>query len=300
LIRPTIQPQHSRLPKSLGPRVRELRRTLHLLRTMPLSLFGLGVVVLSVIVAAFAPSLAPYDPLEIKYSDRLFPPGWKNLLGTDSLGRDIFSRIIYGTRISMVIGIIVILGSAITGTLLGLGAGYFGGKIDNIIMRLADIFLAFPGLVLAMAFVAAMKPSLEGTILALSIVAWPTYARLVRGSVLSIKELDFIEAARATGESEFSIIFNHILPNVMSPIVIQGTLDLGRAIMRASSLGFIGLGVQPPTPEWGAMAADGRDFILNQWWVSTFPGLAIFFVVMAFNLLGDGLRDAMDPRLRYK
>lgn len=300
MIRPKIQPQYPRLPKSFGPRMRELRRTLHLLRTMPLSLFGLGVVVLSVIVAAFAPSLAPYDPLEINYSDRLLSPGWKNLLGTDSLGRDIFSRIIYGTRISMVIGIIVILGSAITGTLLGLGAGYFGGKIDNIIMRLADIFLAFPGLVLAMAFVAAMKPSLEGTILALSIVAWPTYARLVRGSVLSIKELDFIEAARATGESEFSIMFNHILPNVMSPIVIQGTLDLGRAIMRASSLGFIGLGVQPPTPEWGAMAADGRDYILNQWWLSTFPGLAIFFVVMAFNLLGDGLRDAMDPRLRYK
>jgi peptide/nickel transport system permease protein len=175
-----------------------------------------------------------------------------------------------------------------------------GGEVDNVIMRVSDVFLAFPALVLAMAFVAALKPSLGVTTLALAIVGWPTFARVVKGSVLSIKGLDFMEAARAAGESEFSIIFNHVLPNVFSPILVQGTLGLGRAIMLASTLGFIGLGVQPPTAEWGAMTADGRDFILNQWWVCTFPGLAIFFAVIAFNLLGDGLRDALDPRLRYR
>jgi len=267
---------------------------------MPLSLMGLGITIAIILVAIFGPFFAPYDPLRIEYGERLLPPSSQYLLGTDSLGRDILSRIIYGTGVSMSIGVMVVVGSVVTGTVLGLVAGYLGGKVDNVIMRLTDIFLAFPGLVLAMSFAAAMKPSLGATTLALSIVGWPVFARIVKGSVLSIKGLDFVEAARADGESEFSIVSNHILPNVFSPILVQGTLGLGRAIMLASTLGFIGLGVQPPTAEWGAMTADGRDFILNQWWVSTFPGLAIFFAVMAFNLLGDGLRDALDPRLRYR
>jgi peptide/nickel transport system permease protein len=289
-----------KLLKSVSPRLREYRRTLRLLKTMPLSLAGLGITIAMILVAVFGPSFAPYDPLRIEYGDRLLPPGSRYLLGTDSLGRDILSRIIYGTGISMSIGVMVVLVSVVTGTVLGLIAGYLGGKIDNVIMRVTDIFLAFPGLVLAMAFAAAMKPSLGATTLALSIVGWPTFTRIVKGSVLSIKGLDFVEAARADGESEFSIVFNHILPNVLSPILVQGTLGFGRAIMLASTLGFIGLGVQPPTAEWGAMTADGRSHILNQWWVSTFPGLMIFFAVMAFNLLGDGLRDALDPRLRYR
>jgi len=291
---------HLKLLKSVGPRVREYRRTLRLLKTMPLSLMGLGITIAIIFVAIFGPFFAPYDPLRIEYGERLLHPSSRYLLGTDSLGRDILSRIIYATGVSMSIGVMVVVVSVATGTVLGLIAGYLGGKVDNVIMRVTDIFLAFPGLVLAMSFAAAMKPSLGATTLALSIVGWPTFARIVKGSVLSIKGLDFVEAARADGESEFSIVFNHILPNVLSPILVQGTLGLGRAIMLASTLGFIGLGVQPPTAEWGAMTADGRDFILNQWWVSTFPGLAIFFAVMAFNLLGDGLRDALDPRLRYR
>jgi peptide/nickel transport system permease protein len=261
---------------------------------------GLAITIGMIFVAIFGPSFAPYDPLMIEYGERLLPPSSRYLLGTDSLGRDILSRIIYGTGISMSIGVMVVAVSVATGTILGLIAGYVGGRVDNVIMRLTDIFLAFPGLVLAMAFAAAMKPSLGATTLALSIVGWPPFARIVKGSVLSIKGLEFVEAARADGESEFSIVFNHILPNVFSPILVQGTLGFGRAIMLASTLGFIGLGVQPPTPEWGAMTADGRIYILNQWWVSTFPGLMIFFTVMAFNLLGDGLRDALDPRLRYR
>lgn len=267
---------------------------------MPLSLLGLGITIAIIFVAIFGPFFAPYDPLKISVRDRLLPPSSQYLLGTDSLGRDILSRIIYGTGVSMSIGVMVVVVSVATGTILGLVAGYLGGKIDNVIMRLTDIFLAFPGLVLAMAFAAAMKPSLGATTLALSIVGWPSFARIVKGSVLSIKGSDFVEAARASGESEFSIVFNHILPNVFSPILVQSTLAIGRAIMLASTLGFIGLGVQPPIAEWGAMTADGRDFILHQWWVSTFPGLAIFIAVMAFNLLGDGLRDALDPRLRYR
>ena len=286
--------------KDISPRLREVRRTLHLLKTMPLSLMGLAITIGMIFVAIFGPSFAPYDPLMIEYGERLLPPSSRYLLGTDSLGRDILSRIIYGTGISMSIGVMVVAVSVATGTILGLIAGYVGGRVDNVIMRLTDIFLAFPGLVLAMAFAAAMKPSLGATTLALSIVGWPPFARIVKGSVLSIKGLEFVEAARADGESEFSIVFNHILPNVFSPILVQGTLGFGRAIMLASTLGFIGLGVQPPTPEWGAMTADGRIYILNQWWVSTFPGLMIFFTVMAFNLLGDGLRDALDPRLRYR
>ncbi len=289
-----------KLLRSAGPKLREYRRTLRLLKTMPLSLIGLGITIVIIFVAIFGPYFAPYDPLKITYADRLLPPDSKYLLGTDSLGRDILSRIIYATGVSMSIGVMVVVVSVAIGLVLGVAAGYCGGKVDNVIMRVSDMFLAFPALVLAMAFVAALKPSLGVTTLALAIVGWPTFARIVKGSVLSIKDLDFMEAAKAAGESEFSIIFNHVLPNVLSPILVQGTLGLGRAIILASTLGFIGLGVQPPTAEWGAMTADGRDYIVNQWWVSTFPGLAIFFAVIAFNLLGDGLRDALDPRLRYR
>lgn len=288
------------LKKNISPRMREFRRTLHLIRMMPLSMISLTIIIIFFLVAIFAPFISPYNPYKINVPERVLPPSKEHLMGTDALGRDIFSRIIFGTRVSMTIGFIVILGSSSIGIIFGLVAGYLGGIVDEIIMRLTDMFLAFPGIILAMAFVSAMKPSLQSTLFALSIVSWPGYTRLVRGTVLTVKEQAFVEAARATGEGQFSIIFRHILPNVLSPIVVQLTLSLGRAIMQASTLGFIGLGVPPPTPEWGGMAAEGRTFITNQWWMSTFPGIAIFIAVMAFNLLGDGLRDALDPRLRYR
>jgi peptide/nickel transport system permease protein len=264
-------------------------------------MMGLGVIILAAFTAMLAPLVAPYNPIQIDVAGALASPNWQHLFGTDQLGRDILSRVIYGARTSLTIAVVVVCIAGSIGIFLGLVAGYFGGWTDQMVMRLADLFLAFPGIVLAMAITAAMgRPSFEGIIVALSIIHWPSYTRLVRGSVLSVKELEFIEGAKATGESEWSIIFGHVLPNVTSPLTVHATLDLGRAIILASTLGFVGLGVQPPTPEWGSMVADGRNFLLNQWWISTMPGLAIFLVVMAFNLLGDGLRDAFDPRLRYR
>jgi peptide/nickel transport system permease protein len=281
--------------------MREFQRTLHLLTMTPLSLMGLSVIVVVTLVAVFAPVITHYSPIQINMTDALVSPSWQHIFGTDQLGRDIFSRIVYGARASLLIAIVVVCIAGSIGIFFGLVSGYFGGLTDNLVMRVADLFLAFPGIVLAMAIAAALgRPSFEGVIVALSVIHWPSYARLVRGSVLSVKESEFIEAAKATGEGPWSIIFGHVLPNVTSPLTVHATLDLGRAIILASTLGFVGLGVQPPTPEWGSMAADGRNFILHQWWISTLPGLAIFFVVMAFNLLGDGLRDAFDPRLRYR
>jgi peptide/nickel transport system permease protein len=281
--------------------MREFQRTLHLLIRMPLSLMGLAVIALVTLGGLFAPIVTGQSPIEINMTDSLAAPSWQHPFGTDDLGRDLWSRIVYGARTSLLIAVVVVCVSGCIGIFLGLLSGYFGRWVDQIIMRVADLFLAFPGIVLAMALAAAFgKPSFEGTIVALAAIHWPSYARLVRGSVLSVKESEFIEAAKAGGEGEWSIIFGHVLPNVTSPLTVHATLDLGRAIILASTLGFVGLGIQPPTPEWGSMAAEGRNFILNQWWISTMPGLAIFFVVMAFNLLGDGLRDALDPRLRYR
>ena len=284
----------------MAPSVRELRVTLHLLRQSPLALAGIAVTIFTAIVAVFANQLAIYDPLAINLMVRLQTPSLAHPFGTDQLGRDILSRVIAGYRISAVMGVeIVALGGA-SGTLLGLIAGYLGGRVDEFIMRVTDMFLAFPSLVLAMAISAALGPSLEHTFIAVSVVWWPSYTRLLRGSVLSAKENEYVEAARAVGESEWRIIFLEIFPNVLSSVIVQATLDLGKAILTAASLSFIGFGAQPPIPEWGAMVSSGRDFISRQWWVATFPGLAILFTVIGFNLFGDGLRDALDPRMRLR
>jgi len=286
--------------EGMEPTIRELKVTLHILRQSPLALAGIAVVAFTVVVAVFANQLFVYDPLAVNLSERLEPPSTVHLFGTDQVGRDILSRVIAGYRISAVMGVeIVALGGAF-GTFLGLIAGYRGGKVDEIVMRITDMFLAFPSLVLAMAISAALGPSLEHTFIAISVVWWPTYTRLIRGSVLSEKENEYVEAARAVGESEWRIIFMEIFPNVISSVIVQATLDLGKAILTAASLSFIGFGAQPPIPEWGAMVSSGRNFIANQWWVATFPGLAILLTVIGFNLLGDALRDALDPRMRLR
>lgn len=272
--------------------------SLHLLRRSPLSMIGLVLITVIIFIAIFAPYLAQYDPIEQDLPNRLKEPGWAHPFGLDQLGRDILSRVIYGSRISLMIGIIVISIAATTGTFLGVVAGYLGGRIDEIVMRITDMFLAFPSLILAMAISAALGRSLENTVIAIGMVAWPTYARLARGQALSVKEEQFIEAVRSLGANRKRIIFSHVLPQCIPPIIIQTTLSMGGIILTAAGLGFIGFGAQPPIPEWGIMISDGRNFIMKEWWVSTFPGLAMLFAVLGFNLLGDGLRDILDPRLR--
>ena len=251
-----------------------------------------------VAVSVLAPWISPYNPLEQDFSRTLLPPSKEYLLGTDYMGRDMLSRIVWGGRYSITVGVVVTLASAIMGVLIGLVSGYLGGKIDEAIMRISDIFLSFPSLVLAMAIAAALGPGLMNTMTAMIVVWWPSYARLVRGSVLSVKEEEFVEAARAVGESSLRIMFREILPNCIAPIIVAMTLDVGWTLIYASGLSFIGLGAQPPTPEWGVMVSEGRHYIMNEWWVSTFPGIAILITVMSICLFGDGLRDALDPRLR--
>ncbi|MFQ5793461.1 MAG: nickel transporter permease [Candidatus Bipolaricaulia bacterium] len=276
----------------------QLRIILHWLTQRPLTLGGVVIISVLVIVAIAAPIIAPYDPLKINIPERLQPISRAHLFGTDNLGRDIFSRIIYGTRISLMLGTMIAGIGAFTGIILGLIAGFFGGKVDEITMRTCDMFLAFPALILAMALAASLGPSLRNVLLALAAIWWPWYARITRGQVLTIREYEYVTAVKSLGASNVRIIFLHVLPNVISPIIIQMTMDIGNTILIASSLGFLGFGAQPPTPEWGLMASEGRSFLRNYWWYPTFPGLAILITVMGFNLLGDGLRDFLDPRLR--
>jgi len=272
--------------------------SLHLLRRSPLSMVGTALVLAIIVIAIFAPYLARYDPLEQDLQNRLQAPCREHSFGRDQLGRDLLSRVIYGSRISLMIGIIVVSIAATSGTFLGVVSGYLGGRIDEIVMRITDMFLAFPSLILAMAISAALGRSLENTVIAIGMVAWPRYARLARAQALAVKEEQFIEAIRSLGASRKRIIFSHVLPQCLPPIIIQATLGMGGIILTAAGLGFIGFGAQPPTPEWGIMISDGRNFIMKEWWVSTFPGLAMLFAVLGFNLLGDGLRDILDPRLR--
>lgn len=276
----------------------DAKYTLYLWKRSPLSMVGLAIVAALIVVALLAPYIAPYDPIEQNLSMRLSPPSRDHIFGMDTLGRDIFSRVVYGCRITLEIAFVITLIGGSAGSLVGVIAGYSGGKVDEILMRVTDMFLAFPRLILALAFAAALGPSLLNMIIAISIVDWPIYARLARGQALSAKREDFVEAARAMGAGTWRIIFIHILPVCLSPIIVQITLRLGDVILTAAGLGFLGLGAQPPTPEWGVMVSDGRNFILNEWWIATFPGLAIMVVVLGFNLLGDGVRDIMDPRLR--
>jgi peptide/nickel transport system permease protein/dipeptide transport system permease protein len=267
-------------------------------------LAGLIIITLFGVAAIFAPIISPHNPVENALYDQLIPPVWeeggaaKNLLGTDDLGRDILSRLIYGARVSLTLGVVSV-GLALTlGTLLGALAGYYKGWLDNLIMRFMDIILAFPHILLAIVIVAYLGPGLRNAMMAIGIINIPRFARIVRASVMDEFEKDYVTAARAVGAKDGRIIFNAILPNCLAPMIVQASLGFGAAILDAAGLSFLGLGAQPPIPEWGAMIAEGRAMILRAWWVMTFPGIAILLGVGGFNLLGDGLRDALDPRLR--
>jgi peptide/nickel transport system permease protein len=264
-----------------------------------LAMLGLGIILLLILVAVFADVLAPASPFgdpALLRTERLQPPSWQHWMGTDQQARDILSRIIYGSRLTLlVVGLVAVIATPI-GLLVGTVAGYFGGWVDTVLMRLTDIFLAFPRLILALAFVAALGPGIENAIIAISITSWPPYARLARAETLTVRDADFIAATRLQGAGAARIIWGHVVPLCLSSVIVRVTLDMAGIILTAAGLGFLGLGAQPPQPEWGAMIADGRKFIIDQWWVATMPGLAIFTVSLAFNLLGDGLRDVLDPK----
>lgn len=265
-----------------------------------LAIAGLAIVSLFLISAIAAPLIAPHNPIEHDLPNMLAEPSSDYLLGRDELGRCILSRIIYGARISLLIGVIVIGIGLAVGVPLGVVSAYYGGKVDFSVQRIVDTMLAFPGILLALMLIAMLGVGLHNVMIAVGITTIPIYARLVRGSVLSIKEEQFVEAAKAVGSSDFRIMSRHVLPNCLAPIIVQSTLHMATALLWAAGLGFLGLGVSPPTPEWGAMLNGGRLFIRVASHVATFPGLAIFITVLGFNLLGDGLRDALDPRLRRR
>ncbi len=264
----------------------------------PLSLSGGVLIGLLLATALLAPLLAPSDPLQTDVPNRLQRPTTAHMFGTDQLGRDIFSRILFGARISLRIAILTAVISTLIGAPMGVVSGYFRGRTDDLLMRVTDMFMAFPRLILAMAIAAALKPTLENVVIAIALASWPAYARLARSMAIGIREEVYIEAARAVGANQLRILARHVLPGVMGPLVIQVSLDMGGIILTAAGLSFIGFGAQPPTPEWGLMIAEGRSHITSAWWLSTFPGLAISLVVLGFNLLGDGIRDVLDPRLR--
>ncbi|SHK80862.1 nickel transporter permease [Desulforamulus aeronauticus] len=268
------------------------------LRKNKLAMVSLVFLVTLSLVAIFAPLVAPYDPYFSDMPKALSSPSGEHLLGNDELGRDILSRIIYGARISLRVGLIAVGIALSVGMVVGSIAGYYGGRIDIIIMRFMDIMLAFPSILLAIALMAVLGRGVENAIIAIGIVSIPEFARIVRGSVLSVKENEYVQAARAIGNNDFQIIFKHILPNVMAPIIVRATLGISTAILETSALGFLGLGVAPPFAEWGTMLGSGRGYLFNAPHLVFFPGIAITLTVMAFNLLGDGLRDALDPRLR--
>lgn len=266
------------------------------LKSNPLAMIGLFIIAVFVFIAIFAPWLAPYDPGVQNLGNRLAAPSAQHWFGTDELGRDIFSRILYGGRVTLGMVIAVVILVAPLGLIIGCVAGYFGGIVDTILMRVTDVFLAFPRLILALAFVAALKPGVESAILAIALTAWPPYARLARAETMTIRNTDYIAAYRLTGASPARIIARHIAPLCVPSLIVRITLDMSSIILTAASLGFLGMGAQPPSPEWGAMIATAKRFIFDQWWVATIPGIAIFLVSLAFNFLGDGLRDVLDPK----
>jgi peptide/nickel transport system permease protein len=282
-------------------RLGQAYRTWLAFRSNWLAMVGLGIVVLLILVALLANLIAPHDPLlggDLR-TERFLPPlSEGHLLGTDDLSRDIFSRIVHGSRLTLMVVVLVAVIATPIGLLVGTTAGYFGGWVDTVLMRVTDIFLAFPRLILALAFVAALGPGIENAIIAIAITSWPPYARLARAETLTIRDSDFINAARLQGASSARILWGHVTPLCLSSVIIRVTLDMAGIILTAAGLGFLGLGAQPPQPEWGAMIASGRRFLIDQWWVATMPGIAIFIVSLGFNLLGDGLRDVLDPKAR--
>ena len=262
-----------------------------------LAVIGMLIILALIAVAIFAPLLAPYSPYVGDLArSRLLPPGAEHWLGTDDQGRDILSRLIYGSRLTLQVVVLVAVIAAPIGLLVGTVAGYAGGWVDAVLMRITDIFLAFPKLVLALAFVAALGPGIGNAIIAIAITSWPPYARIARAETLTVRNSDYIAAVRLMGASPWRIVLRHIMPLCISSLIVRVTLDMAGIILTAAGLGFLGLGAQPPLPEWGAMIASGRRFILDQWWVAGMPGVAILIVSLGFNLLGDGLRDALDPR----
>ncbi|WP_319478298.1 ABC transporter permease subunit [Marispirochaeta aestuarii] len=275
------------------------QESLHNLKQNRAAVAGLVIIALFLLVGIFAPLLSPKSPYDQIIADRTLPPFSQGyLLGTDDLGRDMLSRLMYGARISMVIGVVSVGIAMGFGMLIGVTSGYIGGLYDKIVMRLIDIMLAFPYILLTIVIVAVLGPSLFNAMVAIGISQIPRYARLVRASVLAEKENDYVTAERSLGASPFSLMFVSILPNCLAPVSVQATLGVGEAILSSAALSFLGLGAQPPTPEWGLMIASSREFITNAWWIVTFPGLATLFAVLGFNLFGDGLRDILDPKLR--
>lgn len=258
---------------------------------------GLLMIVVFGIIAVFAPKIAPYGLDDENLVGRLKPPSAEHWFGTDALGRDVYSRVLYGARISMTVGLVAVAGALSTGTLLGVTAGYLGGKTDSVIMRVMDVMLAFPSIILAIGIVAMRGPGLNNTILAVSIVNIPIYARVSRASTLSIKGFEYVTAAEAMGARSWRVLLRTVLPNAASPLVVQGTLGIATAVLDAAALGFLGLGAQPPAPEWGTMLADSYSYLLSAFWAALAPGIAIAALVLSFNLAGDGLHDALDPRL---
>jgi len=270
------------------------------LRRNRLALAGSAVLAILAVVALFAPWLAPHSPTAQNLPGMLQPPGTAHLLGTDEFGRDILSRLIYGARVSLLVGFLSVAIALAGGGTLGVLAGYYGGRLDNLVMRVMDVMLALPTILLAIVIVTTLGPGLTNVMVAVGVSLIPNFARVAKAAVLGVRELEYVEAARAGGAGAFRIIFRHILPNSLAPIIVQGTLSVAGAILSAASLSFIGLGAQPPTPEWGSMLSSGRAFLRDAPHVTTFPGLAILLTVLALNLFGDGLRDALDPRLRQK
>jgi peptide/nickel transport system permease protein len=278
-------------------RVGQLYRGWLRLAGNPLALVGLGIVTALVLMAVAAPLIATYDPIAQALSARLLPPfSPGHWLGTDEFGRDLWSRLVYGARITLYIVLLVTVTAPVFGLLVGTVSGYFGGWVDTVLMRLTDIFLAFPRLILALAFVAALGPGIGNAVLAIALTAWPPYARVARAETLTVRNSDYIAAVRLLGAGAPRILISHIAPMCVPSVIIRVTLDMAGVILTAAGLGFLGLGAQPPLPEWGLMISSGRKFLFDQWWVATVPGLAIFIVSLGFNLLGDGLRDVLDPR----
>ncbi|MCC2611994.1 nickel transporter permease [Neorhizobium sp. Rsf11] len=266
------------------------------LRSNVSALFGLAVIVVILAAALLAPLLATHDIFEQDLAMRLLPPSAEHWLGTDELGRDVYSRLIYGARITLYIALLTTVIVAPIGLLVGTTAGYLGGWVDTVLMRIVDIFLAFPNLILALAFVAALGPGIENAIIAISLASWPPIARLARAETLTIRKSDYIAAVRLQGASKLRIIFGHVVPMCIPSVVVRVTLNMAAIILTAAGLGFLGLGAQPPSPEWGTMLSSGREFVMTSWWIAAIPGTAILLTSLAFNLFGDGLRDVLDPR----
>ncbi|MBI4280323.1 MAG: ABC transporter permease [Armatimonadetes bacterium] len=281
-------------PAFLSPRAGAMRR---LLRHRG-AVAGMAVLVVLAAIALLAPWLSPRDPIKTAPRDALQPPGQRYYLGSDQYGRDMLSRVVHGARTSLTVGFISVSIAVALGAPVGLASGYYAGRLDTMLMRVIDVLLAFPGILLALGIVSVLGPSLGNVMIAVGMSAVPTYARLIRASVLSAKENLYVEAARAVGCRDLLVVARHILPNVVAPVIITATLGMGGAILSAAALSFLGLGSQPPQAEWGRMLSDGRDYLREAWWISTFPGVAIMMTVLAMNLLGDGLRDVLDPRLR--